>query len=388
MWSLVLIKLIRVFICLAFIRGLLAFLAIPILWFLNINHQIITNFWTDGFIAKGSPVYNPIAFYSAIYFLIFFIGFTIWIYKNKALDSINLKSSISNDNPSTEIIAYLLMLIFFIKKIITFLINPEYFDHPFFEKLVLPEILSAQITHMFLPNVIGFTAAFIFLNYYSSIFSKTIGVFLFALFFMASFNYESRALVIQNFFLISCLVYLNGYMTKQKVFYLLVLILTSFFMMSYSSQTFSNRILSILMRFDVYHLVTHSFLSNVIFEGDFNDYVRKIGIVSINDDRTGVGFPIYIDLYLRGFPLSFSVILGGMILGVFLGALISLLKITHPVITPIILCYIFKLLFFWPDISISPLIDLVIEILLFLSFVIILLISIKSLKHLKLNNRI
>lgn len=345
-----------------FLRGFFGFLFIPTFWLFYSDNPLLLEFWMDYFIYKGSSIYVPIAFFASLYFYIIVFSLSFWITKNKIFSPYTAQvNRIFDDEKSMTAITYIIVLFFFLRKALTFYNDTDYFNHPFFDNLVFPEIFPAQITHIFLPNTLGFAAAFILLTYKKSRKSKIFGAILFLLFSIAAYNYGSRALIMQSIFLFSCSMYLIGKLTSLRIIIIAMSGLLFILFMAYSGETLLDRILSFIMRLDVYHIVAHSLQSSEIKSGNFNEYAREVGLISNLDYNTGVGFPIFYDLYLQGIPLSLSIIIGGTIFGILIGTLLLLVNSNNPVITSIILCYVFKVVVFWPDMAIYPTFKMVTE---------------------------
>ena len=345
------------------LRGFFGFLCIPALWLFFSGNPILSNFWMIYFFNKGSLVYFPPAFFASFYYFIFVTALAIWMARNKHFLSYATQiSRLFGDEKPIRAIACLMLLCFFIKKTATFYFDAGYFDHQFFRNLMFPEIFSAQLTHMLLPNTLGFVAAFVLLTYEKSPKLKLIGFILFLLFTLASFNYGSRGLVVQCLILVTCSLYFMDKITKARA--LLIVTFGTFFVvfMAYPGETFANRILSLLMRLDVYHIVAQGMSSDVILDGSVKDFGREVGIVSANDKNTGVGLPSFYVFYLKGIPLQFSIILSGILFGSLIGVLLLLVDRTPSIIVPVALCYLFKVVVFWPDMAVYPAIKMLAEV--------------------------
>ena len=243
----------------------------------------------------------------------------------------------------------LICLVFWISlKVWTVLFNFDYFNHPFFDNSYYDSTYQRVVTHIFLPNVLLTTGAYILLLSKDKLYIIAgISLFLFAI--LASLNYGSRGLFMLTFLLVFL-----GVLSRSSISYFIVflIILTPFvfvFMMGYSGQVFLEKFEGLILRLDVYHVILHTQLfGNFDLSASVNEYSRVSGLITTNDYNTGVGFPIFLSIYEEA---SYIVsILSGILIGL-IYSVINFLYIKNPKFGGILLWSLLYISLHWVEMS-------------------------------------
>ena len=299
----------NIFLFLIYLRLFIAFFALPIFWYIDSFFKFYGEFWIEKFFKKGIHIISePVILMSTL----FIIGFTTGIILLKLLEKfvkrpkrfhIGSFIEFESDSFNSSVNLYMLLLVIaaFSLKLSTFVFNLDYFEHPFWNGSTYSGIYIRYATHLFLPNVIlVMLASLLLVSSDRILLLFGCSVFLFML--LASVNYGSRGLTISVAMVFALVILDKLSISKIKTFIFLsissLLLILSILYMAEASTDLENRLFSLFLRLDLYHLLVHVHNApEIILNSGVNDYSRQLGIVSLTDMNTGVGFPIFIGPY-------------------------------------------------------------------------------------------
>ncbi len=347
-------KMINYIIAFSVIRGFFGFLFIPLLWLLSPSCDVLISFWEESFFSKGINVFD---LRSTLLGVSFYLGFLfVTLSKNKIeffyellINRFNKHSNLLKERYSlNEHFAYLLLFLWITLKIWTIVFDFSYFDHVFFNGSHYNSLYQRIATHMFLPNVLLISGAYVlYLSKNKS--NQLIGLFLLILALAASLNYGSRGL-----FTITFLVALFATLSKMKIkpfvigfaiSILLIIVLNS----AYTDQGVLAKFEGLILRLDMYHVILHTQVyGGFDLSQGVNEYSRRIGLISTLDKNTGVGFPLFLLID------SEASIIWAVISGVLMGLILMLLYFmqrTIPSLQAVILWSLLYLSLHWVEMS-------------------------------------
>lgn len=352
-------------------RGFMAHYATPIL----LNFDIIENIYLEKNGLLGFDIHSQSQIFILYCTILFFSIFILILFRTMFFErAIEFTQNRLPREIDLGMIGMILLLLFFGKKFLAFVLNPEYFAN--FQIWGGRSFEYRYIIHCFLPNIIGATGA-ILLTVSQRARIRIFGLILLVGFIFASVLFGSRGLsitiAISTGIAIMSLLYDGGAMTLiprllggytiPGLTLIVSLIILGVEGVGYSAGNAS--VLSLdaieknlngnLARFDVMHLISHvnQTAGCVPLALDNNLFSRWIGVLSPTDFVTGVGYPGF--LYYCGPDRVIGIVINGLVLAMILMATLLVVKTRSRLWMSTVLFTSVWIGLHWPELSFSDL---------------------------------